>query len=188
MSGYTKSGPTGTAFTQGTYDFDNTKWKTQKRDYFANGQLPGDLSGAAANAGCVGEVIRAELLVGSETTLTTATPRNVCSITLTPGDWNVVAMLALDPALATTVLQAGIAAISKTSANLGGGGYATPISGECRIELAAANATGGSVASIVIPPYRALFSVSTQLWLVAEAFFTIAGMNAYGSIEARRMR
>jgi hypothetical protein len=52
-------------------------------------QLEGSTDGSNAPTGYVGEIISSSIPLASKITLTNATPANITSITLTPGDWDV---------------------------------------------------------------------------------------------------
>lgn len=53
------------------------------------GQIPGVNTNTAANSGTIGEYISSMVLFASSISLTTGTPANITSISLTAGDWQV---------------------------------------------------------------------------------------------------
>jgi len=114
--------------------------------------------------------------------LTTATPTNVTSITLTAGDWDVsgsvnyVANTA--SAAVSSVWEVGI---NTTTATL-------PTDGtEAFFGIAAVIATTSFNTSLAIPRKIINVSASTPVYLVAEATFTAGTVTAYGNITARRV-
>jgi hypothetical protein len=55
----------------------------------AAGQLPGTATNDSAAAGDVGEYVSSVIATGSATSFTTATAKNITSISPTAGDWDV---------------------------------------------------------------------------------------------------
>ena len=145
--------------------------------------ITGLVAGAAASAGIVGEVIQSTVLIGAATSLTNATPKNVTSIALTAGDWDVQGQVTLIYASASMVagsLQE--VGINSTSATL-------PVDGSESYEPIQ-NA-------IVTTSYNQTINISRKViniaagateYLVAVATFTAGTVSAYGNITARRMR
>lgn len=153
-----------------------------RNEIIATPRIVGYQDGSSASAGNVGEVISSAVAVGSAVALTTATPANVTSISLTPGDWDVTGNVNLTAASATTAagaLQAG--GISITSATL-------PTDGSEVQELSVALTTTSFKTSI--PVSRKVINVNavTTVYLVAEATFTAGTIGAYGVLTARRVR
>lgn len=152
----------------------------------SQGAVLGTAGTAAANAGSVGEIIRSTVPVGSQVALTTATPANVTSIALTPGDWDLYGAIDFNPAATTSITQL-IASISLTSATLssqpGGSGLGPDPNDEWS---QAASANNGLI--VMLPSATLLISVNTTVFLVAQGTFTVAALNAYGTLTARRRR
>lgn len=148
----------------------------------SSGQYPGETTTGSATAGNVGEVQSATTLLGSAVSLSTGTPANVATITLTAGDWDIEAMGCYTGNAATTVtaLRSSISTTSATEAT------AAP--------NYAAMHYGGSVAFSTVDQAHAIarirvsLSGSQQYWLVARATFATNTCSAYGSIRARRVR
>lgn len=134
-----------------------------------------------ASAGYIGEYISSNVAVGSAVPITTATPLNITSISLTPGDWDVRGNIVFVGASSTVTTQV-IAAINTVSATLptlpAAGGY-QEISGTL-------GTTTTQVLSAGIT--RVSLSVTTTIYLVAQATFTTSSMTGYGFIAARRVR
>lgn len=136
-----------------------------------------------ATAGNVGEVISGKVLAASAISLTTATPANVTSISLTAGDWDVTGIV-IFVAAATTTISAIASGINTTSATFvtdtSDNGYPyTNIS---------ATLTTASTNRLGIPRWRINVNSTTTVYLIGQASFATSTMTAYGSIVARRMR
>ena len=83
----------------------------------ANKSLVGTTTNDSAAAGHVGEYIQSVIVSGSAVALTSTTPANLTSISLTAGDWVVDAVFQFTGNAATTVTYL-IGSISTTSATL----------------------------------------------------------------------
>ena len=144
-------------------------------------QVHGVTTNSSAAAGFVGEYISSTVLVGSAVALTTATPANVTSISLTAGDWDVTGTVAFNPA-GTTTQTILTGAVSQTSATLptipGSGAYAS---------LGLTFTVGvGSV--LPLSTTRVSLAGTTTVYLVAQATFAVSTMGAFGFLGARRVR
>jgi hypothetical protein len=146
-----------------------------------NGGIP--LQGTNTNdspaAGDIGELLVA---TGSGVSLTTATAANICSITLTPGDWDVSGQCVFNGAGATVTSNITLSH-STTSATQdatvgkqqsfrfnGGSGFADMGFGVC------------------LMPYRYSVTANTTVYLVGTATFTTSTYQGTGRIAARRLR
>lgn len=125
--------------------------------------------------------------------LTNGTAVNVCtttSLTLTPGEWFVRGEVGFDPENTTSVSQLR-AGTSKTSATFPATDtIAVPTDGEVGSgRFSVAGNVIGNDATVYVGPYRVNVPAGTTmpLFLVANAFFTVAGIAAYGSMEATRV-
>jgi hypothetical protein len=147
----------------------------------APGQIPGTATNDNAAAGNVGEVMTATV---SNLALTTATPANVGSVTLTAGDWEVRGDVWFNAASGTTTTIAS-AGTSTTSANFPGsatdGG---------RDQVIPESSTGTNGQSVVLPVGVDRYSVAgnTTVYLVCQAAFTGGTLQGNGKITARRVR
>jgi hypothetical protein len=144
-------------------------------------QVLGTTTNSSAAAGFVGEYILSTVLVGSAIALTTATPANVTSISLTAGDWDVWGSVAFNPGASTTItVESG--GIGITSATLpispGAGAYAS----------VSATFTTGAGDTLPVGMTRLSLAAPTTVYLVAQASFAVSTMGAYGFIGARRRR
>lgn len=133
-----------------------------------------------AAAGKMGEYVESLVEAASEVSLTTDTAKNVTSISLTAGDWDVRGIVHFDPAASTTVsdYHVSISTTSNTentavdryahrSSNLG------PAAHEVSMELSAV---------------RQSLASTTTIYLVAKSTFAASTMGAYGALTARRVR
>lgn len=153
-----------------------------KNEIIATPQIIGYVDGSAAPAGQIGEHILSILAVGSSVSITTATPKNVLSISLTAGDWNVDGNVNFTAAAATTAAGAlWTAGINATSATIPTDGTEVPI-------LVPAETTATYLNSITIPKKRISLTTTTTVYLVAEATFTAGTVGGYGKLSARRVR
>jgi hypothetical protein len=133
-----------------------------------------------ANAGSVGEYISQSVPAGSEVPLTTITPKNVASITLSAGDWDVTGNIGFDPA-GTTITQNFRGGISTTSATL-------PLAGDATLFYVAPPSNAGAGADMPTGTLRLSLATPTTVYLVAQSQFTTSTSAAYGYIGARRRR
>lgn len=139
--------------------------------------------------GDIGEYIFSTIPSGSAVSLTTATPANVTSIVLTPGDWDVDGLVDFSPAASTSVTQYN-ASVSGTSATLatqpGAGNFSpdTTFTVNQAAEVPAALFAAATMTARVSIPLGA----NQTVFLVAQATFTVSTLSAYGTVRARRVR
>lgn len=137
----------------------------------------GTQSNTAPAAGFLGQQVRATVVQGSAVSLTTATPANVTSISLTAGIWDVTGLIMLTGGAVTgTIFQASV---NTTSATLG-------TLGDNQVEGASLPTAAADV-TLTIPAYRISLNATTTVYLVAEATFTVGSPAAYGRISATRV-
>lgn len=144
--------------------------------------IVGVIDASSAAAGSVGEYIESVILQASATSLVTATPKTITSISLTAGDWDVSGVVYyLFPTSTTVTLIAG--SISTTT------NVSDTTSGRWSQLLFASFAPGnGTVMSQVIPTVRINVSSTTTYYLVAAATFATSTLTGFGAISARRRR
>lgn len=150
---------------------------------FASGQgSVGTNTNNAAAAGIVGEYIESPIASGSAVALVNVTAKNMTSISLTAGDWDVDLVLQYTGASSTTVSVLG-ASISLTTntvdTTLGRGGY-NYYAGVSQFNFA--NPTPN-----IIPPLRLSLSGTTTVYGVAYAQFATSTCSVYGILRARRV-
>ena len=140
----------------------------------------GVAGGSNASAGQIGEVMSASV-AAIATGLTSGSPLNVASVTLTPGDWDVRGSYVLSGTGSTTftVANCGFNTVSATlpASNL----YNTRNSSTF-------TPPNNIYASAEVPSQRINVSAATTIYLVAQATFAASTAGAGGTITARRMR
>lgn len=146
-----------------------------------NPTVMGTTTNDNAISGCVGEYISSSILSASAVTITSNTPANVTSISLTPGDWDVTGTIIVNPG-ALSVISNIVGGINTVSAALPTYGTENNV-GLLNITMAA------GVGSIVnMGPLRVSISSNTTVYLVVNSVFTVSTNKAYGFIGARRRR
>ena len=130
-----------------------------------------------AAAGSVGEFVSSQILFASATSLSNNTPKNITSISLTAGDWDVYANVYFNPS--TTNVSSCIAAINTTSATLPDN------------SLLSQNGIGGAsegALGLVVLPQRISIGSTTTVYVIGQASFATGSCTACGGIYARRVR
>ncbi len=133
-----------------------------------------------AQAGDVGEVIRSFIPLASAVPVIDSTAKDITSIVLTPGDWDVSALGALAGTLTGTESRIYI----NTTANT------FPASTVWADQTASTPAVPTAITNVVlsIPAFRVSIAVTTTYYFGAYSAFTVGTATAYGRISARRMR
>lgn len=145
------------------------------------GQYLGTATNDTATAGNIGELISSEILAGSAVTVLTATPTDITSITLTPGDWDVKANFAN--------VQTGGSTISAFAAAASMVSVTFPASPNAGAYLAINQAfTPSTNQSYPIGTIRTSVSSNTTVYLVGLLTFTGGSQKGYGFLGARRVR
>jgi len=142
------------------------------------GHYTGEPSTGSALTGQIGEYVTANIPIGSAVTLTSATPANVISISLTAGDWDVSGSVWFNSSAGTN-FSSSISATSNT------------LDGSLDRETNALFASGSAISGIqIVPvgPSRFSLSTTTTIYLIAFCNFASGTNTAYGIIRARRMR
>ena len=146
-------------------------------------------------AGHPGELLQSAVLVANTASLTTATPKTIASLTLTPGDWVVDGNVSFVPASAGGTTGVTLAAGVNTTTNaLGLEQYnvtdVIPLQPAFTADAAApvaAQVLSGTVSKTVPLRHVQVAAGATQVvYLVANAVFTAGAVTAYGTIHARR--
>jgi hypothetical protein len=128
------------------------------------------------NTGGVGEYLTNQT---NTVSLTTGTPTNITSVSLTAGDWDVSGILNTVPA-GTTTTSAISMSINTVSATIGG--FAL---GATLYQYAA---TAGLQTTVPTGTARISLATTTTVFLVASVGFAISTMSSNGFIRARRVR
>lgn len=147
----------------------------------SSGQYPGETTTGSATAGNVGELIQSNIAVGSAVSLTTATPANLTSISLTAGDWDVSLNAYINPA-ATTSVSAILASISQTSA------VRDTTTGGAASDQRFTSVVTAAPMSILVGPLRISLSGTTTVYAVVQSNFSVSTNSTYGLLRARRVR
>lgn len=142
----------------------------------------GTATNDSAAAGSVGEIISSVIAAASATSLTTSTPKNVTSIALTAGDWDVWGNVGFSGNAATT-FTAGVGWINSASASVPDGSLYAQVIYSPAITVF----TIGNV-NFTVPGYRVSLSGSATYYLSVSAIFGVNSCSAYGGIYARRRR
>ena len=134
-----------------------------------------------AAAGMVGEFISATVLSGAAVAIATATPTNITSISLTPGDWDVSGFVSAGyTGSAMTRLLGWTSATSATLPvfpnNGGAGGHES------------LNGTSGIGLNTLVGVQRFSLASTTTIYLTSYVAFSSGAAAVFGFIRARRMR
>lgn len=141
----------------------------------------GTTTNDSAAAGSVGEYL-ASGGIGSPVSLTTATPGDIFTLSLTAGDWDVTGLVFYLPS-ATTNVTITNAWVSSTSATLPSLFLVTRSN-----FTATGSVMGGNGFSDVVITTRFSLAGTTTIYLGAQATFSISTLSAGGLIRARRVR
>lgn len=143
----------------------------------------GTTTNDSAAAGSVGEYLENIVLIGSAVSMTTGVGVNITSISLTPGDWDIVIDGYFTGNAATTVSGAFVS-ISNISAtlNISPGRLGVCSSGGNTLFSV------GQLAGCVAGPFRLSVAITTTIFFVANANFAVSTMSCFGIIRARRIR
>jgi hypothetical protein len=124
----------------------------------------------------VGEALSASVVSASATSITNASPRTITSLPLTPGNWDVSGVVAIEGTLTGSYSIGAIA----TSTDARG----TPGHSEVAINLVPG--TGSTYLALGIPPVPFTVTTSQTVYLTATCAFSAGTATAYGRITARR--
>lgn len=144
--------------------------------------IKGTAAADNAQAGSIGEVISASVVSGSAVSLTTGTPANITSISLTAGDWDVWGQVVVVPAATSTLV------------NICGWVNTVTVAQPTYSNTAAAGTvltlpfTTGASQVIQTGVARINVSSTTTVFLGTQAAFGVSTCAAYGYIQARRRR
>lgn len=156
------------------------------------GQIAGAKDNGTASAGNVGELIAARVGSGAAVSLTSATLKNVTTITLTPGEWDVSAEgCFLATAAGTTFNNIGVGigiSNSAFAAEAGASGLG-PDPTEF-IRITGSSTPSGTYAAHGVGPVwaRVATGATLPLYLNVIATITAGTVSVFGGIRARRVR
>lgn len=140
----------------------------------------GVTNGSDAPAGYVGEYLTASA-VSTTVSLTTATPANAITLSLTAGDWDVQGIGVFQTATNTSVTNTQVG-LSTTTATFGSDGSYT------RDNFAAVVPGAIEWRDSSTPVLRISLAATTTVYLVVQSAFTVSTQTAGGVIRARRVR
>src|SRR5260221_2308651 len=146
---------------------------------FASGNgVQGSNTNGSVSAGYVGEFVSSYKASGSPVALSTNTPANMTSISLTAGDWDVEGNVNFSlTGATTTAFQAGL---SSTSATL-------PTDGsECYSAVVTTILTDTETIELTLKRFS--LSGTTTIYAVATATFSVGSIGVFGGLTARRIR
>lgn len=149
----------------------------------ANGKdRAGTNTNDSAAAGDVGEYVESNIPDSAPVSLVSSTSKNVTSISLTAGDWDVSGVVGY-LTTGTTSVNAMYSSYSLISNTLDttNGRVATEI-------FNPASVPGGSTYHNPLKTCRFSLAVTTTIYLIAYGVFTVSTLNAFGNISARRVR
>jgi hypothetical protein len=128
--------------------------------------------------GAIGAYVAGGIASAAAVSLTTATPANVTSISLTAGDWDVYGTVDYTPGATTSIsiLQQGISTTT--------GAFAE--ADTYTMQSMAAEVPGANQIANPTPVVRLNLTATTTVYLVTSATFTLSTLAAYGRIRARR--
>ncbi len=144
--------------------------------------IPGTNTNNNAAAGYVGEYIESIVTSGSPFALTSTTAANMTSISLTAGDWDVMATLHYIGDAATNVAFAQ-ASVNTSSATLNVNNQTDFYTNSTYFSTF--NGGGFGLAS---GTQRISLSTTANVYAVARSVFTAGNLNVYGTLRARRAR
>jgi len=141
------------------------------------GQVPGTATNDSASAGNAGEYISCSATAVSATT---GTNLNICTMSLTAGDWDVTANVHenLAGTTAQTVFQGWTNTVSVTA----------PSSPNDQITQLILPFTTGANQQFAISRHRYSLATTTTIYLSARADFTVSTLTFDGVMSARRAR
>lgn len=146
----------------------------------SRGHILGEASNNPAAAGEIGEVISSQ---GSSGSLTSGSTAALGNVPLTPGDWDVSAIVQFKTSGATSINDY-YASLSAVAGSVVANPYGTSLALHRRFVPAQADHSD----CLDIPPTQALLSAATTLYINAQAVFTGTAPTADWSIRARRAR
>lgn len=150
----------------------------------AQGQIPGSNTSAAACTGCIGEVISSSIAAGSGVSLTTGTPAQIISISLTPGHWQCNAAAQFNGG-ATTTVNTLAAKISTTTADINETQFGFFV-------IAWGNGTAVFATQVdhsySVPTLNVYLSTTTTYYLNEYGSFATSTLKGYGSLSCLRVQ
>jgi hypothetical protein len=142
----------------------------------SGGVATGLTQGSAPSTGFIGEQIESVIAQGSAVSLSNTVAKNITSINLTAGIWDVSCLL--NSAAQTCTGTQFIGGISTTTGTLGTFGDS----------VSAGPTTSATTAvNLTVPAWRITLSSTTTVYLVAQANFTAGTHTTFGRLSATRV-
>lgn len=142
------------------------------------GNLPATATNDSASAGNVGEYIESIILAASRVTLTSGTPADITSISLTAGDWDVSGLMWQQFGAGSTCSYMAVW-VSATSATI----PTAPAGGLTQLQ---ATITGNSALATSVARFS--LANTTTIYFSTIQGFAVNPIGAYGILRARRVR
>jgi hypothetical protein len=143
--------------------------------------ITGTTTNDNATTGTVGQLTSSVIAAASAVSLTTTTPADMTSISLTAGDWDVWGNITFVAAATTNIVQAR-GWISSTSVTL------PDASLYAGVQNAAAGIVEAANFGFTVPEQRISVSGTTTIYISAVGTFSISTLKVCGGIYARRRR
>lgn len=150
------------------------------------GHYSGEPSTGSAVTGEIGEYVESVIPIGSAVSLTTNTAKDMTTISLTAGDWDVDAMFGITGG-STTIFVNEMGCISSGATNtmdFTNGRFAGEASGGSA--YVSNSAVGGKTLNVA--PVRFSLSTTTTIRAIAYFQFNTSTAAVYGILRARRIR
>lgn len=146
------------------------------------GQYLGEPTSGSAVAGNIGEYVESIIASGSAISAgTTSVAKNLTSISLTAGDWDVSGIIHWIAASSTimTIAQSNLSLTTNTQDFTNG-----------RVSVWQGSITGSGNTSLSNPiiPCRFSLATTTTIFLVGLSNYTVSTLSMYGALRARRIR
>lgn len=139
--------------------------------------IVGTTTNDSAAAGSVGEFVSSVIVSGSAVATVTATPKNITTISLTAGDWDVWGNVSILTVGGSSIYVYGW--ISTTSATL---------PDQSVVSLVSYGSANINNIALAVAPARISISGTTTIYLSTQISFTAGTFTACGGIYARRVR
>lgn len=146
--------------------------------YSSTGQVAATATNDDAATGKVGEFLSQTVAFASRISLSSNTPANIASLSLTAGDWDVSGVVVASMTSATsTSLTLGIGTASATVGPIG-----------TYTQLNPATTTASYQYFYPTPTVRVSISSTSTVYLVVNVIFSAGTIDGFGYIRARRVR
>lgn len=139
----------------------------------------GSVAAGDAVAGTLGEEKSAEVIVDDAVALVTATAKTIVQLSLPAGDWDVTGVVTFLPAALTSITKLSQSISTTTNTH---GSNKNKKANHMAAVVPNAEAIGDT------PTVRINIAVTTIIYLIAQATFTVDTLSAYGYLRARRVR